>query len=209
MGGGQDEREGKSGGGEEGITLDKSPPPSRTGAQRTCGFWGWEMGPWGLEGGPGDPHSPTGSLLTALEMSDREGGEHVCRWKAEGKISPHELNGAMGWPSPSLHYRHVVPVQSLSHSQLFATPWTAARQASLSFAISQGLLTLMFIESAMPSNRLIMDHPIDRWVRVETESVTRGQGKVEVVNCVGKTAARGVGLDGGLEKGCQAPSSEL
>ena len=41
-------------------------------------------------------------------------------------------------------------VQSLSHAQLFATAWTAARQASLSFTISQSLLKFMSIESVMP-----------------------------------------------------------
>ena len=45
-----------------------------------------------------------------------------------------------------------VCVQSLSHVRLFATPWTAARQASLSFTISQSLLKLMSIKSVMPSN---------------------------------------------------------
>ena len=44
----------------------------------------------------------------------------------------------------------------LSHVQLFATPWTAARQASLSFFISQSLLTLMSIELVMPSNHFIL-----------------------------------------------------
>ena len=47
-------------------------------------------------------------------------------------------------------------VQSLSHVQLFATLWTAACQASLSFTISLSLLKLMSIESAMPSNHLIL-----------------------------------------------------
>ena len=50
----------------------------------------------------------------------------------------------------------VVVVQSLSHVRCFATPWTAAHQASLSFAISQSLLKLMSIESTMPSNHLIV-----------------------------------------------------
>ena len=43
-------------------------------------------------------------------------------------------------------------VQSLSHVQLFATPWTAARQASRSITNSRSLLKLMSIESVMPSN---------------------------------------------------------
>ena len=49
---------------------------------------------------------------------------------------------------------------SLSHVWLFATPWTAARQASLSFAISQSLLKLRFIESVMPSNHFILCRPL-------------------------------------------------
>ena len=50
-------------------------------------------------------------------------------------------------------------VQLLSHDQLFATPWTAACQASLSFTISGILLKLMSIESVMPSNFLFFCHP--------------------------------------------------
>ena len=51
-------------------------------------------------------------------------------------------------------------VQSLSHVQLFATPWTAAHQASLSITNSQSLLKLMSIESVMPSNHLILCCPL-------------------------------------------------
>jgi len=47
-------------------------------------------------------------------------------------------------------------VQSLSHVWLFVTPWTAARQVSLSITNSQSLLKLMSIESVMPSNHLIL-----------------------------------------------------
>ena len=50
-------------------------------------------------------------------------------------------------------------VQSLSHVQLFATPWTAAHQASLSISNSWSLFKLTSIESMMPSNRLILFHP--------------------------------------------------
>ena len=53
-----------------------------------------------------------------------------------------------------------VVVQPLSWVQLFATPWTAACQASLSFSISQSLLKLMSIESVMPSNHLILYCPL-------------------------------------------------
>ena len=51
-------------------------------------------------------------------------------------------------------------VQSLSHVWLFATPWTAACQASLSFIISQSLLKFMSIESVMLSIYLILCHPL-------------------------------------------------
>ena len=51
-------------------------------------------------------------------------------------------------------------VQSLGHAQLFATLWTAVRQASLSITNSQNLPKLMSIESVMPSNNLILYHPL-------------------------------------------------
>ena len=51
-------------------------------------------------------------------------------------------------------------VQSLSHVQLFATPWTAAHQASLSFTVSQNLLKLTYIESVTPSNQFVLCHPL-------------------------------------------------
>ena len=51
-------------------------------------------------------------------------------------------------------------VQWLSCVRLFATPWTAARQASLSITNSWSLLKLMFIKSVMPSNHLILCHPL-------------------------------------------------
>ena len=50
-------------------------------------------------------------------------------------------------------------LQSLSHVWLFATPWTAAQQASLSFTNSQNLFKLKSIELMMPSNHLILCHP--------------------------------------------------
>ena len=51
-------------------------------------------------------------------------------------------------------------VQSLSRVQLFVTPWTAAHQASLSITNSQSLPKLMSIELGMPSNHLILCHPL-------------------------------------------------
>ena len=51
-------------------------------------------------------------------------------------------------------------VQLLGHDQLFATPWTAACQASLSNNNSRSLSKLMSIESVMPSNHVILCHPL-------------------------------------------------
>ena len=62
-------------------------------------------------------------------------------------MSPHTHNGST-W--------HNVVVQSLSHVQLVATPWTVAHQASLSLIISRSLSKFMSIESVMLSNHLIL-----------------------------------------------------
>ena len=64
------------------------------------------------------------------------------------------------YPITRILYSMAFVVQSLSHVQIFATPWTAARQASLSFTTSQSLLKLMSIESVMPSNHLILYCPL-------------------------------------------------
>ena len=62
-----------------------------------------------------------------------------------------------GWPSIfcSVQFSSVA-----RHVQLFATPWTAARQTSLSITNSQSLLKLVSIESVMPSNHLILCRPL-------------------------------------------------
>ena len=65
--------------------------------------------------------------------------------------------------SPSLSSKRQVQfssVQSLSRVWLFVTPWTAARQASLSITNPWNLLKLMSIESVMPSNHLILCCPL-------------------------------------------------
>ena len=76
--------------------------------------------------------------------------------------------GAQGGTRNSHHYHRFfsyfifcfVVVQSLSLVWLFATPWAAAHQASLSFTISRSLLKLRSVESVMPSNHLILCHPL-------------------------------------------------
>ena len=68
---------------------------------------------------------------------------------------------SLGWENP-LEKKMVLfsSVYSLSPLRLIATPWTAARQASLSVTNTQSLLKLMSIESVMPSNHLILCHPL-------------------------------------------------
>ena len=65
----------------------------------------------------------------------------------------------MEWEVGGRFKREVV-VQLLSRIRLFATPWTAARQAPLSFTVSWSLLKLMSIESVMLSNHLLFCHPL-------------------------------------------------
>ena len=68
--------------------------------------------------------------------------------------------GSKNLPNPILLLISLVVVQSLNWVWLFVTPWTAARQASLSLTISQNLPKFMSIELLMPSNHLILCHPL-------------------------------------------------
>ena len=84
------------------------------------------------------------------------------QWFSAGTIHGHlAMYGDMFRSSlPSSKWGQVSSVQSFSHVQLFATPWTAACQASLSITNSLSLLKLMSIESVMSSNHLILCHPL-------------------------------------------------
>ena len=55
---------------------------------------------------------------------------------------------------------YISSVQSLTHMQLFVTPWTAALQVSLSSTNSWSLLKLLSIESVKPSNHVNLHHPL-------------------------------------------------
>ena len=95
------------------------------------------------------------------DSSSRWGGGGVWGWLATWllfSIVDHNTCLQILWilplPLP------LISVQSLSCVQLFATPWTAACQASLSITNSQSLLKLMSIASVMPSNYLILCHPL-------------------------------------------------
>ena len=74
-----------------------------------------------------------------------------------GKIEDKRRRGQqrIRWLDGITESMDISSVQSLSRVCLFATPWTAARQAFLSITNSQSLLKLMYIESGIPSNDLI------------------------------------------------------
>ena len=74
-----------------------------------------------------------------------------CLWWDEVELTE-KSHGAAFWND--------FVVQSLSCVQVFATPWTTACQASLSFTNSQSFLKLMSIELVMLSNHLIYCHPL-------------------------------------------------
>ena len=99
-------------------------------------------------------------LSTAFRWDDREApwlqGSHWWCRSPEATEGPGDTCGcstALGTPFPD-------SVQLLSRVRLFATPWTAARQASLSITNSQSLPKLMSIELVMPSNHLILCRPL-------------------------------------------------
>ena len=81
-----------------------------------------------------------------------------CFLHNNNKLVSSEVNDVLPNLIVAIISQYIVVVQLLSHVCLFATPWTAAHQASLSFTISQSLLKLMSIESVMSSNHLI--HPL-------------------------------------------------
>ena len=91
------------------------------------------------------------SCLSALPSWARPGP-----WMCEGALAPSADNS----DACSLRLAQFSSVdQSISRVRLFATPWTGARQASLSITNSRSLMKFMPIESVVPSNRLILCHP--------------------------------------------------
>ena len=81
--------------------------------------------------------------------------QNQCRWWGKHEIKRRLLLGRKVNDQPQFS-----SVQSLSSVWLFATPWIAARQAALSITISRSSLTLMSIESVMPSSHLILYRPL-------------------------------------------------
>ena len=87
-------------------------------------------------------------------------GSLVGKGKERGNVDYRSILLETHGYSIHLNPHQFSSVQSLSHVQLFTTPWTAARQASLSITNSQSPPKPMSIESVMPSNHLILCHPL-------------------------------------------------
>ena len=75
-------------------------------------------------------------------------------------LNIHSWFAFQGFDRTLLHHQQFSSVQSLSHVRLFATPWTTARQASLSITNSWSWLRLTSIKSVMPSSHRILCHPL-------------------------------------------------
>ena len=83
-------------------------------------------------------------------------------WRCKQSDMAEQLTFISNWTELKIFktFTHISSVQFLSRVWFFVTPWTAACQASLSITNSQSLLRLMSIESVMPSNHLILCHPL-------------------------------------------------
>ena len=84
-------------------------------------------------------------------------GGHKVKIRRESRVEVYHGDEAEPRAACTLQFSSV---QSLSHVQLLATPWTAAHQTSLSITNSQSLLRLMFIELVISSSHLILCHPL-------------------------------------------------
>ena len=87
-------------------------------------------------------------------------GRNICHHGRRGLKMELSYDSAIPLLSIYLEKVQFSSVHSLSCVWLFETPWTAACQASLSIANCQSWLKLMSIESVMPSNHLILCHPL-------------------------------------------------
>ena len=86
------------------------------------------------------------NIFSLIKLAKIQKSDNIFCWWGYGKQTSHTVL--------------VSSVQLLSHVQLFETPWTAARQASLSITNSQSSLKLMSVESVMPYNHLILCCPL-------------------------------------------------
>ena len=99
----------------------------------------------------------THSSILAWEIPQKEESDSVTVHGVTKQLDMTEQRNSNNITFNNIYSVQFISVQSISCVQLFMTPWTAAHQASL---YSQSLLKLVSIESVMPSNHLILCHPL-------------------------------------------------
>ena len=108
-------------------------------------------------------HGILGILLDIFDIAMEQVDPYSNEWTndAQKDMSFTCFYPVPDFPHPTPHHQlEVSSIQSLTHVQLFVNPWNVACQASLSITNSQSLLKLMSIELVMPSNHLILCHPL-------------------------------------------------
>ena len=98
------------------------------------------------------------NLDSVLKSRDITLPTKICIVKA--MVFPVVMYGCESWAIKKAEHRRIYAFKRWCWRRLLRFPWTAAHQASLSFAISLSLLKLMSIESVMPSNHLILCCPL-------------------------------------------------
>ena len=118
-------------------------------------------------GGGGGPGNGKLSVSHFLVCTEQNAASMTSPWVSKGRFEQllvkegaSKKPPAAKWKWPERLIRATAVVHPLRRVQHFATPWTAACHDSLSFTISQSLLKLMPIGSVMPSNHLILCHPV-------------------------------------------------
>ena len=149
------------------ITVSPAPKPDLTHPGFIIRVWdlGCDSGPLGCQHHEGEGFSKlmSGSLSFrgyvgpwTMQASDKPKSRPWHSLAEQPKTS-HLTPSSFGHKMEALV---LTVIQSLSLFRIFATPWTTARQASLSITNSRSLLKLMAIESVMPSNHLILCCPL-------------------------------------------------
>ena len=109
---------------------------------------------------PLPPLCPSCSLLLTTALFSVSVSLFCCTYKSVVLFRCHKRVRVHSICLCLTYFTSIVVVHSLSRVQCFGTPWTAAWQTSLAFTVSQSLLRLMSVESVMPSNHLIVCHPL-------------------------------------------------
>ena len=99
-------------------------------------------------------------LVSSVQQNESVIRTHISPPSWASPSLPHPIPLDQASPRASYLTHQFSSIQSLSHVRLFATPWTAAHQASLSITNSQSPLRLMSIKSVMPFNHLILCCPL-------------------------------------------------